>query len=223
VDAVALRALLASHAPVAPAPFVPTLRVHQVVDLVALWGALDDLLGAGPGGSPPPFWAVPWVGGQVLAHHLLSHPALVAGRRVLDFAAGSGLAGLAAAHAGAAAVEATELDPVAVVAMGQNARENNAPLAASVRDVVGEIGPWDVILAGDVCYERGAARRIFAWLRALAGERLVLLADPGRAFRPSDGLVPLATHRVPTLAAVDGERARETTIYRVEPASRPRS
>jgi predicted nicotinamide N-methyase len=187
-----------------------------------VWGALDALLEAGSAGSPAPFWAIPWVGGQALARYLLDHPELVAGKAILDFAAGSGVAGIAALRAGAASVLATELDPTAVAVMAHNAALNGIAvgpegLLPSAENVVGVSGPWAVVLAGDVCYERGPAGIIFEWLRTLAAHRLVLLADPGRAFLPADGLLALWRQRVPAHLDTEGVTERDTTVYRVLP------
>lgn len=218
----AFSALLQAHAPAAPLPFVPEVVVHQATALVPVWGALDELLGAGSAGSPAPFWAIPWVGGQALARFLLSAPERVAGKATLDFAAGSGAAGIAALQAGASSVLATELDAMAVAVMAHNAALNGLSvgtegLLPSLENVVGVFGPWQVVLAGDVCYERGPAGVIFQWLRDLAADRLVLLADPGRAFLPADGLLALARYTVPAHLDTEGVSTRETTVYQVLP------
>ena len=77
--------------------------------MTPIWRLTEEELGEL--GLPPPFWAFAWAGGQALARWVLDHPEEVAGRRVLDFAAGSGLVGIAAARAGAAHVLCADIDP----------------------------------------------------------------------------------------------------------------
>jgi len=211
--------LLAEHAPPTRAPFVPELILHFAPDLVPVWEAVDALVGAPSSGSPAPFWAVPWVGGQAMARTLLDHPEWVRGKRVLDFGAGSGIGTLAALLAGAAEILATEIDPVAVAVLRANLALNGLAdrpeVRAEVVDVVGTDGGWDVVMAGDVCYERGPAGRIFPWLRGLAATRPVLMADPDRGFLPTEGLEAVARYEVPTHRDIDGRATRVTTVYRV--------
>ena len=175
--------LLATHAPPTRAPFVPELTLHFARDLIPIWEALDAYLGSPPSGSPAPFWAVPWVGGQVVARHLLDHPEVVRGKKVLDFGAGSGIGTVAAVRAGAAQVVATEIDPIAVEALQANLALNGLAgrpeVVVRLEDVVGTDEGWDVVLAGDMCYERGPAGRIFQWLQQLAsGTRRGWLSVP---------------------------------------------
>jgi len=211
--------LLATHAPPTRAPFVPELTLHFARDLIPIWEALDAYLGSPPSGSPAPFWAVPWVGGQVVARHLLDHPEVVRGKKVLDFGAGSGIGTVAAVRAGAAQVVATEIDPIAVEALQANLALNGLAgrpeVVVRLEDVVGTDEGWDVVLAGDMCYERGPAGRIFQWLQQLASTRQVLMADPDRGFLPGEGLAALARYEVPTHQDIDGQAARVTTLYRV--------
>ena len=82
------------------APLVPEIALHLATEITPIWQATEDWLQRT--GIEPPFWAFAWPGGQALARHVLDHPALVAGRRVLDFAAGCGIAAIACARAGAA-------------------------------------------------------------------------------------------------------------------------
>ena len=132
--------LLATHAPPTRAPFVPELTLHFARDLIPIWEALDAYLGSPPSGSAAPFWAVPWVGGQVVARHLLDHPEVVQGKKVLDFGAGSGIGTLAALRAGAAQVVATEIDPIAVEALQANLALNG--LAGRPEVLVVDTDTW---------------------------------------------------------------------------------
>jgi predicted nicotinamide N-methyase len=196
-------------------PLLPELKLHLATELTPLWLATETTLAQS--GLPPPYWAFAWVGGQALARHLLDHPALARGRRLLDFAAGSGVAGIAAAKAGAASVAASELDPLALAALALNAQANDVTLDLLAEDVMegGDRG-WDLVLAGDVCYERPMAERAAAWLGHLAaGGVEVLLADPGRAYLPKSGLVELARYMVPTSRELEDRDSREAVVYRM--------
>lgn len=195
--------------------FVPELHLHLATEVTPLWQATEATLAQA--NLPPPYWAFAWVGGQALARYILDHPHLVAGRTVLDFAAGSGVAGIAAARAGAAAVLAVDIDPLACTAVRLNALLNSVTVSVSAADPLPR--PWpdiQVILAGDVCYERPMAAAVTAWLHHLAAAgALVLLGDPGRAYLPADGLHPLAHYTIPTLSDVEDRTARETKVWRM--------
>jgi len=195
-------------------PLVPEVTLALADELTPLWQATEAWLSRE--GVSPPYWAFAWPGSAALARWVLDDPAPVAGRRVLDFASGCGLAAIAAAKAGAAAVLAADIDPLAEAAALLNAAANGVALAATTRDVVGEAGAWDVILAGDVCYEAPMAARVTAWLRAEASRGVaVFLADPGRAYLPRQGLAPAARFRVPTTRELEDREEREVTVLRV--------
>lgn len=204
------------HTAVASPPLVPELRLHLATEITPIWEASEDWLAET--GIAPPYWAFCWPGGQALARHVLDAPEIVAGRRVLDFAAGCGVAAIAAARAGAEAV-ANDIDALACAAVAENARLNGVTVGLEARDLVAAgPGAWDVVLAGDVCYERPMAERAFAWLRALAdGGAMVLLGDPGRAYRPEAGLEAVAEYAVPTSLELEDREVRETTVWRVVP------
>jgi len=197
---------------------VPEIELRLASAVVPLWQGTETELEAM--GLPPPFWAFAWAGGQALARHLLDNPGLVAGRSLLDFAAGSGISAIAAAQAGAAPVEACEIDPFALAAIAINADLNGVAVRVRGDDLIGRDDGWDVVLAGDVCYERPMADRVFAWLRRLA-ERgaLVLLGDPGRTYLPREGLERIATYPVPTTRELEDSDLRNATVWRVLPAA----
>ncbi len=207
---------------------VPELELLLAPALVPVWEAAEAAAGAR---LEAPFWAFAWAGGQALARVVLDDPALVRGARVLDFAAGGGVAGLAAARAGAAAVVACDLDALARAMALENARRNGLALEVTGEDLVGRpLGPpgapggFDVVLAADACYERGPAARIGAWLRAeAAAGRRVLLGDGGRAFAPAgDDLVPLAALEVPVALDLEGVARRTARVWRLAGAPGPR-
>ena len=197
--------------PVRPA-LVPEVELLVASDVVALWEAME--IDRGGAMSEPPFWAAAWPGGQALARYVLDHPGLVAGRRVLDLGSGSGLVAVAAALAGAADVEASEIDVYGVTAIGLNAELNGVPPIRVVGDVLGGRPPdVDVVLAGDVCYDRLMSERVLPYLvaaRARGAE--VLLGDPGRPYVPKDRLTALATVDVPD---TEGPQVRRTTVWRL--------
>ncbi|WP_413208169.1 class I SAM-dependent methyltransferase [Rhodospirillum sp. A1_3_36] len=211
------RTFLETNTAEARPPLVPEIRLRLATEITPLWQATEIVLEKE--GVPPPFWAFCWAGGQALARHVLDHPETVRGRRVLDFAAGCGVCGIAAALAGAKAVEGNEIDPVAMEAMSMNAALNGVDLLPQEGDVVGSLDRvWDVVLAGDVCYEKPLAERVIPWMRALAarGTR-VLIADPGRSYLPSQGLSALATYSVPVSRELEDRDIRETTVYALLP------
>lgn len=198
-------------------PLVPEIPLHLADTVTELWNATEDELDTS--GLPPPFWAFCWPGGQVVARHILDHPQLVRGRTVLDFAAGSGVAAIACMKAGAARVMATEIDEFAVAALRLNATLNEVDFEISLRDVVDDDTRWDVVIAGDVCYERALSERVERWLRRLAARgALVLMADPGRPYMPRERIQALATYFVPrTTEELEEIDLRDTTLYRVLP------
>ena len=165
---------------------------------------------------PPPFWAFAWLGGQAVARHVIDTPAEVAGRRVLDLATGSGLCALAAALAGAAHVEAVDVDPVAVAAAGLNAARNGVDVVVRQDDVLGQPLPpdVDVVLAGDVFYDAAMAERVQPWLLAAhrSGAR-VLLGDPGRHYLPRALLTEVAAYDLPTTRELEGVLVKTTRVY----------
>lgn len=210
-----LDAVLDAHAALAAPSLVPELRVLTARELTPVWEATEA---EARSAQPPPFWAFPWVGGQALARYVLDHPEVVAGRRVLDFATGGGLVALAAKRAGAAQVLAVDIDPVAIAVARRNAAHNALAIELVTADIVGTEPACDVVLTGDICYDRSSAERIAAWLYALAAAReAVLLGDGGRAFLPRAGLTLLARYRVATTREIESSDEREGCVWRVEP------
>lgn len=195
-------------------PLVPEVRLHLATEVTPLWQATEDFLQAN--NVPPPYWAFAWPGGQALSRWLLDNPERVCRRRVLDFAAGSGMSAIAAAKAGAS-VEAAEIDAFSIAAIRLNAEANVVRVGLVSEDVVGAPNRgWDLVVAGDVCYERPMAERVFAWFRALAAEGVeVLMADPGRSYLPQYGLLRLATYAVPCSSDLEDREVRDTSVYKV--------
>jgi predicted nicotinamide N-methyase len=196
-------------------PLVPEIRLHLATEVVPLWRKTEEELEAQC--VPPPYWAFAWAGGQALARYILDHPAEVAGRSVLDFGSGSGLVAVAAAKTGAADVLAGDIDGFALAAIALNAEANDVIVRTISDDVIGSRAAWDLILLGDMCYERPLAERLLAWLteRARGGTR-VLLGDPGRSYFPKSGVDKLATYRVQTTRELEDRELRETSVYSLE-------
>jgi len=195
---------------------IPEILLHQADKLMPLWRATEPDLEAM--GLPPPYWAFAWAGGQALARYLLDHRETAAGRCVLDFGAGSGLAAIAAAKAGAARVIAAEIDAFAQTAIALNAEANVVTLELLAADALGTADPaWQVVVAGDVCYEQPLAGRAEAWLRSLARQALVLIGDPRRTYFPKDGVELVARYTVPTTTEIEDSNLRAASVWRVLP------
>lgn len=197
--------------PVRPS-LVPEVTLQVAGDVVALWEAIEQARGVAP--TDPPFWAAAWPGGQALARFVLDVPGTVAGKSVLDLGSGSGLVAVAAALAGAKRVVASEIDPFGHAAIAVNADVNGVAPVTVVGDVLGERPPAvDVVLAGDVCYDREMSERVLPWLQAARAQGAeVYLGDPGRPYVPVARLQAVATFDVPD---TEGPQVRRTTVWRL--------
>lgn len=196
------------------APLVPEIALHLASEVTPLWHATEETLAQN--GLPPPYWAFAWPGGQSFARLLLDRPELARDRTVLDFASGCGIAAIAAVKSGARRVVASEIDKFATAALVLNAGLNAVSFEIVEDDILtAPPGDWDLILAGDVCYERPMAERTLAWLdRAVAKGAEVLIADPGRAYLPKSGLTEIARYDVPTPLDLENRKIMTTVIYR---------
>jgi predicted nicotinamide N-methyase len=204
--------ILANTALMAP-PHVPKIRLHLADEAHDLWHRTEEELEAI--GLPPPFWAFAWAGGQGLARYVLDHPEVVRGRHVLDFASGSGLVAIAAAMAGAGRVAAADIDPFCEAAVRLNAAANATEVGFCGADLIGADEGWDVVLAGDVFYEKPMADRLRPWFSALhARGAAILVGDPGRAYLPKAGLEKLAVYAVPVTRALEDAEVKRTTVWR---------
>ena len=212
------RAFIRAETRLRSVPHAPEIVLHVADEATPLWERTEEELGAM--GLPPPFWAFAWAGGQALARYLLDHPALVAGRRVLDVASGSGLVAIAAAKAGARQVEASDIDAFAAAAIAVNAAANDVEIAVHLGDLVGSDEGWEVVLAGDVFYERDLAARMLDWLRALDRRGAeILIGDPRRSYLPVDELVEVASYEVPVTRELEDQEVKRTRVWRLAPAS----
>lgn len=194
-------------------PHTPELRLHLADEITPIWRMTEEALQEI--GLPPPFWAFAWAGGQALARYILDHPAEVAGKRVIDFASGSGIVALAAAKAGASTVLAADIDPFCGAALALNAEANGLAVAFTDTDLLDAPARGaDVILAGDICYEKPLAARVMAWLGEARGEGVrVLIGDPGRSYFPREGLEKLAEYQVATTRELEDFEVKKTAVW----------
>jgi len=204
--------ILANTRLIAP-PLVPELRLWLADESVPIWRKTEEELGEV--GLPPPFWAFAWAGGQALARYVLDHPSLVRGRRALDFAAGSGIVAIAAAKAGATQAEASDIDAFALAAIDANAAENGVEIAARREDLIGTDEDWEIVLAGDVSYEKDMAEAATDWLLQLARRGAdVLIGDPRRTYLALDRLECVAEYRVPVTRELEDSEIKRTGVFR---------
>ena len=207
------KAFIRAHTRLQAPPHAPQLSLHLADEVTPIWRMTEEELGAI--GLPPPFWAFAWAGGQALARFVLDHPDEVAGRRVIDFAAGSGIVAVAAARAGAADVLAADIDRFAEAAVALNAEANGICVRFCGEDLLAQPPPAvDVLLAADICYERPLAERVIDWLKgARATGARVLIGDPGRAYFPKSGLERLAEYQVPTTRELEDAEVKRTGVW----------
>jgi predicted nicotinamide N-methyase len=196
-----------------PTPHAPEIMLQLADEATELWRKTEEELGEI--GLPPPFWAFAWAGGQALARYILDHPECVAGKKVLDFASGSGLVAIAAAKSGARHVDASDIDAFAGAAIRLNAELNGVTIHPRVQNLIGLDEEWDVILAGDVSYERDMAQAVTDWLDGLRRRGAeVLVGDPGRAYLARDRLEPIAEYRVPVTRALEDCELKRALVWR---------
>jgi len=208
-------AFIRSNTTLMAPPLVPEVKLHLAHEAVPLWQKTEEELGEM--GLPPPFWAFAWAGGQALARHVLDHPDLVSGKRVTDLASGSGLVGIAARKAGAASVLAADIDLFSVEAIHLNAAANGVSLEATGRDLLDQpAADCDVILVGDLFYEKDLAGKVFAWAEEAESRGiLTLIGDPGRSYLPREKLTKLGDYRVQVTRDLEDAEVKLTSVWRL--------
>jgi predicted nicotinamide N-methyase len=194
-------------------PHTPELKLHLADEITPIWKLTEAELGEI--GLPPPFWAFAWAGGQALARYLLDHPDEAAGKRVVDFATGSGIVAIAAARAGARSVLAADIDGFCAAAVGLNTEANGVAVDFTATDLLDSAPPdAELILAADICYERPLAERVMVWLSdARAAGARVLIGDPGRTYFPKTGLTRLAEYQVETTRELEDMEVKRTSVW----------
>lgn len=207
------RAFIRDNTRLQAPPHTPELSLHLADEVTPIWKLTEEALEEI--GLPPPFWAFAWAGGQALARYVLDHPEIVAGKRVIDFATGSGIVAVAAMKAGAARVLAADIDVFCEAAVGLNADANAVEIAFTDQNLLDAPPPEaDVLLAGDICYERPMAEAVMDWLgQGRAAGARVLIGDPGRTYFPKDGLEKLAEYQVPTTRELEDLAVKRTSVW----------
>jgi predicted nicotinamide N-methyase len=198
-------------------PLVPEIRLHLAEESLPIWQSTEEELGAM--NLPPPYWAFAWAGGQALARYLLDNPSLIAGQRVLDIGAGSGLVAIAAAKAGAARVLAADIDAFALAAIELNAAANDVDVEKTGEDLL-DTSPstFDVVLAGDLFYERPLAERVLTFVEtATTRGALVFAGDPRRGYFPSDRFRQLALYAVPVTRELEDAEIKRAAVWQLVP------
>ncbi|KXV21920.1 class I SAM-dependent methyltransferase [Gluconobacter japonicus] len=204
-------AFIRDHTAVERAGLVPEIALHLATDITPIWQASEAFLEAH--GIEPPFWAFAWPGSQLIARYILDNPERVHGKRVLDVACGCGLAAIAAAKSGASAVEANDIDQMALKATALNATLNSVTVTLLAGDLVGSKPDCDLLVIGDVCYNEAMAARIMPWLLDCAQHCEVWLCDPGRHYAPKLDLDILVQQNVQTTQELESTDQRTTTLF----------
>ena len=196
-------------------PLVPEIVLHLAEESLPIWRKTEEELALE--GVPPPFWAFAWAGGQALARYLLDHRDIVADKRVLDVASGSGLVAIAAMRAGAVAARAADIDTFAAHAVALNAALNHVALDISETDPIGQPTAAEVILVGDLFYDRDLAPRVLAWLETLwASGKTVLIGDPGRTYLPRDRLEQIIAYDIPVTRMLEDAEVKRAAVWRLK-------
>lgn len=214
-DDEAIRAFIRANTKLMSPPLVPEIRLHIAEESLPIWRRTEEELGEM--NLPPPYWAFAWAGGQALARHILDHPEIVAGRSVIDLGCGCGLAAIAAALSDARDVLAADIDRIALAAARMNADANATSLRTTSEDLLaGEPSPVDVLLVGDLFYERGLAERTLAYARkASRNGALVLSGDPQRSYFPKDTFAAVREFRVPVTRELEDSEIKRTCVWKL--------
>lgn len=207
------RRFILEHTSLLPVTHTPEIKLYMAHEAEELWQKTEtDLVDIG---LPPPYWAFAWAGGQALARYILDHPSIVTGKRILDFGAGSGLCGIAAAKAGARRVEAADIDIFAMHAIALNAAANDVSISVTIDDLIGNLEvAWEVVLVGDVFYEEALAKRATQWLEQLVSQgSRVLVGDPGRYYLPRERLKRLKEYQIATTRELEDSDVKKTSVW----------
>ncbi|AEV39392.1 Ribosomal L11 methyltransferase [Pseudovibrio sp. FO-BEG1] len=197
-----------------PVPHAPSISLHLADESVDLWRMgeeeLEEL------GVPSPFWAFAWAGGQALARYILDNPEVVQGKRILDFASGSGLVAIAAMKAGAASAVAADIDAFAFDAALINAAQNHVTIKVTAEDLLeSKLDGYDLICCGDVFYDPDMTSKVLSWLDAnqRAEPIPVLVGDPQRSYFPTSRLKHLQTYEIPVQRELEDNETKKTSVY----------
>jgi predicted nicotinamide N-methyase len=193
---------------------VPEIKLHLAEESLPIWEKTEEELGEM--NVPPPYWAFAWAGGLALARYVLDNPALVADKRVLDLGSGSGLVAIAARRAGAAEVLAADIDPFASAAALTNAEANGVHLRVTEEDILDTTpGDIDVVLVGDLFYERDLSARVISFMERTATTGApVLVGDPRRSYFPAERFTSIASYDVPTTRELEDREIKHAAVWR---------
>jgi len=202
-----------------PVPLAPEICLHLAEESLPIWRKTEEELGQI--NVPPPYWAFAWAGGQALARYLLDNATAVAGAHVLDLGSGSGLTAIAAMRAGAACVLAADIDALALAAIELNAAANAVTVEATLEDLL-VAGPkqvggrFDVVLIGDLFYERTLADRVLAYIVAASAHGAqVLVGDPRRSYFPKERFRQVMEYSVPVTRELEDAEIKRTAVWRL--------
>ncbi|MBR2535159.1 MAG: methyltransferase [Hyphomicrobium sp.] len=214
LNAETIEAFVRENARLMTPPLVPGIKLYLAEESVPIWQKTEDELGEM--NVPPPFWAFAWAGGQALARYLLDNPSICARRRVIDLGSGSGMTAIAAAQCGAASVLAADVDQFALVACRLNAAANGVAIDVTGDDLLSRPpAVADVILIGDLFYERGLAERVTAYIDAAKSQgAAVYIGDPQRSYFPRDTFTLLASFQVPVTRELEDSEIKKTAVWR---------
>jgi predicted nicotinamide N-methyase len=205
-------AFIRQHTELLSPPLVPEIKLHLAHEAIPIWQKTEEELGEL--GLPPPFWAFAWAGGQALARYILDHPEIVKDKTVLDLASGSGLVAIAAMKAGAQSVLAADIDAFSIAAIKVNAEENDCVVETTSEDLLSAPAyEFDVILVGDMFYEKTTAARCLAFLKTSQAQ--ILIGDPSRSYLPQDQLEKIATYSVPVSRDLEDAEIKQTSVWRL--------
>lgn len=209
-------AFIRAHTRPLPVPSLPSIRLYQADEVTPLWLMTEEDMETQR--LAPPFWAFAWSGGQALARYIVEHPEIVRGRRVLDIACGSGLVGIAAMQAGAESVLCNDIDTYAEAAVALNAQLNGVKLIFSGENLLsGPVPNVDIILAGDICYEKPMTDAMLTYFRRAAPHKIeVYIGDPHRTYFPKTGLTRLADYDILTNADIEEAAVKPASVWKLE-------
>ena len=209
------KAFISANTSILSPPLVPEIKLHLAHEALPIWQKTEEELGEI--GLPPPFWAFAWAGGQALSRYILDHPSTVLAKRVVEIASGSGMVGIAAAKAGAASILSADIDLFSVAAIKANADINDVILQVTSEDLLSQAVPdVDVILIGDLFYEKNVAQRCIAWAQQAKAKGIdVLIGDPGRSYLPKEQLVKVAEYSVPVSRDLEDAEIKQTAVWRL--------
>jgi predicted nicotinamide N-methyase len=195
-------------------PLVPEIKLHLAEESLPIWQKTEDELGEM--NVPPPYWAFAWAGGQALARYLLDAPSHDAGRSILDLGSGSGLSAIAAKMAGARSVLAADIDAMAIAAIGLNAAANGVAIETTSDDLLsGAQIAAEVILVGDLFYERALADRVLAVIEAAASQGTpILVGDPQRSYFTKDRFLAVGEYQVPVTRELQDAEIKTPAVWR---------